>query len=170
LHPNIKVFRHPDHTPRGNEILTGLAASFQNLSLRSSDILKASKESLQALYGGSDDMVLFWAHHEKLCLIDGKIAFMGGLDMCRSGVDDGTRRLLLTILEALEDTIRTVCLHVYRVANPQTDKAGHPIADAHPGNIDDIVFPGQDYNNARVYDFEDVQKWENNKREFRRYA
>lgn len=41
---------------------------------------------------------------------------------------------------------------------------GHPIADTHPGNIDDIVFPGQDYNNARIYDFEDVDKWENNKR------
>jgi hypothetical protein len=26
------------------------------------------------------------------------------------------------------------------------------------------VFPGQDYNNARIYDFEDVDKWENNKR------
>ncbi|KAK4449922.1 hypothetical protein QBC34DRAFT_404245 [Podospora aff. communis PSN243] len=129
LHPNIKVFRHPDHTPRGNEILTGLAASFQNFSLNSSNIMKASKESLQALYGGSDDMVLFWAHHEKLCLIDGKIAFMGGLDMCFGRYDTNS----------------------------------HPIADAHPGNIDDIVFPGQDYNNARVYDFEDVQKWENNK-------
>jgi hypothetical protein len=43
-------------------------------------------------------------------------------------------------------------------------KLGHPIADAHPGNIDDIVFPGQDYNNARIYDFEDIEKWENNKR------
>ncbi len=42
--------------------------------------------------------------------------------------------------------------------------AGHPIADAHPGNIDALVFPGQDYNNARIYDFEDVDKWENNKR------
>lgn len=42
--------------------------------------------------------------------------------------------------------------------------SGHPIADAHPGNVDAIVFPGQDYNNARVYDFEDVQSWENNKR------
>lgn len=31
--------------------------------------------------------------------------------------------------------------------------------------MDDVIFPGQDYNNARVYDFEDVQKWENNKRE-----
>jgi hypothetical protein len=45
------------------------------------------------------------------------------------------------------------------------DRIGHPIADAHPGNISDIVFPGQDYNNARIYDFEDVDKWENNKRE-----
>lgn len=27
------------------------------------------------------------------------------------------------------------------------------------------MFPGQDYNNARIYDFEDVDKWENNKRE-----
>lgn len=45
------------------------------------------------------------------------------------------------------------------------DTSSHPIADAHPGNVDDIVFPGQDYNNARIYDFEDVDKWENNKRE-----
>jgi phospholipase D1/2 len=40
---------------------------------------------------------------------------------------------------------------------------GHPIADAHPGNLDAIVFPGQDYNNARIYDFVDVDKWEDNK-------
>ena len=49
-------------------------------------------------------------------------------------------------------------------AGPLADDAGHPIADVHPGNLDEIVFPGQDYNNARVFDFEDVQKWENNKR------
>jgi len=42
--------------------------------------------------------------------------------------------------------------------------SGHPIADAHPSNLDAIIFPGQDFNNARVYDFEDVDKWENNKR------
>lgn len=36
----------------------------------------------------------------------------------------------------------------------------------HPGNLDEVIFPGQDYNNARVYDFEDVNKWENNKREY----
>lgn len=47
----------------------------------------------------------------------------------------------------------------------QADGAGHPIADVHPGNLDEILFPGQDYNNARIYDFEDVKQWENNKRE-----
>lgn len=42
---------------------------------------------------------------------------------------------------------------------------GHPIADAHPGNLDNIIYPGQDFNNARVYDFADVAKWDQNKRE-----
>lgn len=26
--------------------------------------------------------VHFWSHHEKMCLIDSKILFMGGLDLC----------------------------------------------------------------------------------------
>lgn len=52
------------------------------MSLNAADLFKASGDSLKALYGGSDDMVLFWAHHEKLCLVDGRVSFMGGLDMC----------------------------------------------------------------------------------------
>lgn len=47
------------------------------------------------------------------------------------------------------------------------DTNTHPIADAHPGNIDGIIFPGQDFNNARIYDFSDVDKWEQNKRKTR---
>ncbi|KAK4142412.1 uncharacterized protein C8A04DRAFT_13240 [Dichotomopilus funicola] len=124
LHPNIKVFRYPDHHTSGSDVLSGfqgLHTSLQSFSLKTFDLAKASQDVVKGLYGTADDITLFWSHHEKLCLIDGKIAFMGGLDMC------------------------------------------HPIADAHPGNIDDVIFPGQDYNNARVYDFEDVQKWENNK-------
>ncbi len=46
----------------------------------------------------------------------------------------------------------------------RANNLGHPIADAHPGDLNAIVFPGQDYNNARVFDFQDVDKWENNKR------
>ena len=55
------------------------------------------------------------AHHEKLCIVDDKTAFMGGLDLCYG----------------------------------RWDTNQHSIADCHPSNLDDIVFPGQDYNNAR---------------------
>ncbi|EON96350.1 putative phospholipase d protein [Phaeoacremonium minimum UCRPA7] len=117
------------HVPSGHDIQADIESGFQNLSLGSFNLSKVSGDALKSLYGTSDDVVLFWAHHEKLCLIDDTIAFMGGLDMCFG----------------------------------RWDTNSHPIADAHPSNLDNIVFPGQDYNNARVYDFEDVDKWENNK-------
>ena len=132
LHPNIRVFRHPDHLPNGHDFQADIQSAFKNLSLQTFDLSKLGKDALQTLYGTSDDMVLYWAHHEKLCLIDGSLAFMGGLDLCFG----------------------------------RWDTNSHPIADAHPENLDDIIFPGQDYNNARIYDFEDVEKWENNKRTY----
>ncbi|RYO77046.1 hypothetical protein DL766_008963 [Monosporascus sp. MC13-8B] len=116
LHPNIKVFRHPDHVPNRKE----LANSFAGMSLNPISLAKASTDALTSLYGSVGDSVLFWAHHEKLCIVDRRLCFMGGLDMC------------------------------------------HPIADAHPGNLDAIVFPGQDFNNARVFDFEGVNNWNHN--------
>ena len=73
-------------------------------------------DGLKAIYGAHNGTVMYWAHHEKLCLIDGQIAFMGGLDLCYG----------------------------------RWDTNQHAIADAHPGNIDRIVFPGQDFNNARM--------------------
>lgn len=42
------------------------------------------------------------------------------------------------------------------------DTIQHPIADAHCDNEEQIVFPGQDYNNGRVMDFKDVANWEQN--------
>jgi phospholipase D1/2 len=82
LHPKVKVFRHPDHHPSGHDIESELKSSFQNLSLRTFDLAKFSQDALKTLYGTHDDVVLFWAHHEKLCIVDRKVAFMGGLDMC----------------------------------------------------------------------------------------
>ncbi|KAL0933156.1 phospholipase d active site motif protein [Colletotrichum truncatum] len=130
LHPNIGVFRHPDHIPTGYDLNSEIGQNFSNLSLNTFTLSKFSTDALKTIYGtATDGVVLFWAHHEKLCLIDNKIAFMGGLDMCFG----------------------------------RWDTNSHPIADAHPGNLDAIVFPGQDYNNARVYDFADVDNWEQNK-------
>ncbi|KAK7748633.1 hypothetical protein SLS53_000654 [Cytospora paraplurivora] len=136
LHPNIKVFRHPDHAPTHQDIASELKTGFSNLSLGAFSLSKMSGDALRTLYGTHDDVVLFWAHHEKLCLIDNKIAFMGGLDACFGRWDTNT----------------------------------HPIADAHPGNVDGIIYPGQDYNNARVYDFEGVDKWEQNKLDRTKYS
>ena len=43
------------------------------------------------------------------------------------------------------------------------DTNQHSISDAHPSDLNQIVFPGQDYNNARIMDFQDVSHWQNNK-------
>ncbi|KAI1498694.1 phospholipase D/nuclease [Biscogniauxia marginata] len=131
LHPNIKVFRHPDHLPtdasRLQQAFEGL--SLENLKMNAFSLSKVSGDALKELYGSFGDTVLYWAHHEKLCVVDRRIVFMGGLDLCFGRWDTNT----------------------------------HPIADVHPGNIDEIVFPGQDFNNARIFDFEGVDNWDHNK-------
>lgn len=129
LHPNISVFRHPDHLPDAQTLQSSFVSSLQNLSLTAKKAASLPTDALKAIYGMHEDVILYWAHHEKLCLIDGQTAFMGGLDLCFG----------------------------------RWDLNQHPIADCHPGNLDDIVFPGQDWNNARIADFQDVAHWENNK-------
>lgn len=42
------------------------------------------------------------------------------------------------------------------------DTNQHSIADVHPTDINLTVFPGQDYNNARIMDFQHVGEWEKN--------
>lgn len=115
LHPNISVFRHPDHLPDAQTLESSLWSSLKNIDLSARTASTLPEDALKAIYGMNNDVVLFWAHHEKLCLIDGKTAFMGGLDLCYG----------------------------------RWDTNQHPIADCHPTNLNDIVFPGQDYNNAR---------------------
>jgi phospholipase D1/2 len=85
LHPNIRVFRHPDHGLDVDDAKADLEAAFQNLSMGSLNAFKLSKapeDAVKSLYGSAGEVVLYWAHHEKLCLVDRKLAFMGGLDMC----------------------------------------------------------------------------------------
>lgn len=41
------------------------------------------------------------------------------------------------------------------------DTHNHPLADAHPTNFSETLFPGQDYNNARVLDFKEVGQYAN---------
>ncbi|KAF2225685.1 hypothetical protein BDZ85DRAFT_69890 [Elsinoe ampelina] len=129
MHPNITVLRHPDHLPDKQVLASNFMSSFSNLNLTAATASKMPGDALKAIYGMNDDAVLYWAHHEKLCVVDNDLAFMGGLDLCYG----------------------------------RWDTHNHPIADVHPGDLNEIVFPGQDYNNARIMDFQDVVNWQNNK-------
>ncbi|EED15583.1 phospholipase PldA, putative [Talaromyces stipitatus ATCC 10500] len=42
------------------------------------------------------------------------------------------------------------------------DNHQHPLADVHPAGIENEIFPGQDFNNNRIMDFQSVQDWQNN--------
>ncbi|KAI5783099.1 hypothetical protein FPQ18DRAFT_382232 [Pyronema domesticum] len=74
------------------------------------------------------DMTFFWAHHEKFIVIDHKLAFIGGLDLCFG----------------------------------RWDMHHHPLSDMHPAGIANEIWPGQDFNNNRIMDFENVNTWTEN--------
>ena len=76
------MFRHPDHLPDAQTLQSSFVSSLQDLSLNAATASKLGGDALKALYGVKNDIVLYWAHHEKLCVVDSEIVFMGGLDLC----------------------------------------------------------------------------------------
>ncbi|KAF2010448.1 phospholipase-like protein PldA [Aaosphaeria arxii CBS 175.79] len=42
------------------------------------------------------------------------------------------------------------------------DNHQHPLADVHPSGVQNEIFPGQDYNNNRIMDFQTVEDWKSN--------
>lgn len=42
------------------------------------------------------------------------------------------------------------------------DANQHPLADVHPSNMKDEIFPGQEFNNNRIMDFQSVADWQAN--------
>nr|UHS16742.1 phospholipase POX09635 [Penicillium oxalicum] len=76
----------------------------------------------------------FWAHHEKLCLIDHTLAFVGGIDLCFGRWD--------TPQHSLTDDKPT----------------GFESTDM-PKDADHCqLWPGKDYSNPRIQDFYDLDK------------
>ncbi|KAF2148070.1 phospholipase D/nuclease [Myriangium duriaei CBS 260.36] len=129
LHKNITVFRHPDHLPDRKgvwaEFLEALKVMDPRLCL--TILYRLPVAAIRALFGGSEETIFLWSHHEKLCLVDGRTAFMGGLDL----------------------------------AFGRWDTNDHPISDYHSDRKDRTLFPGQDYNNARIKDFTEVWAYQN---------
>lgn len=42
------------------------------------------------------------------------------------------------------------------------DEKQHPLADVHPSGVQNEIFPGQDFNNNRIMDFQSVGDWKSN--------
>jgi len=81
---------------------------------------------------------LLWSHHEKLCVIDETIAFMGGLDLCFGRWDTPGHAMIDDAKGGLE-FIESV--------HPQSAEAA-----------DGQIWPGKDYSNQRVSDFFNLSK------------
>ncbi|KAF2760612.1 phospholipase D/nuclease [Pseudovirgaria hyperparasitica] len=42
------------------------------------------------------------------------------------------------------------------------DSKDHPLSDVHPAGVQNEIFPGQDFNNNRIMDFQTVEDWKTN--------
>jgi len=73
--------------------------------------------------------IFFWAHHEKICVVDNEVAFIGGLDQCFGRYD--------TPGHILVDDLKP---------------------DLDPMNQNPQVWPGKDYSNPRIIDFHTLDK------------
>jgi phospholipase D1/2 len=76
----------------------------------------------------------FWAHHEKICVVDHTIAFCGGVDLCFGRWDTPQHTVVDDKLTGFE-------------------------LDDNPKDADHCqLWPGKDYSNPRVQDFYDLDK------------
>lgn len=115
--------------------------------------------------------VFFWAHHEKLLIIDNSVCFLGGIDLCFGRwdtpdhvlVDDGSYSYSA---QKINTTINT---NVPLSSSSSSDKQNNIIKESHKmySNIENSpmasinsennsnfhMFPGKDYSNPRKKDF-----------------
>lgn len=59
LHPNISVFRHPDHLPDAQTLQSSFISSLQNLSLSAKTATTLPADALKAIYGMNEDVILY---------------------------------------------------------------------------------------------------------------
>lgn len=80
----------------------------------------------------------FWAHHEKICIVDYTVAFLGGIDLCY-GRYDTPDHVLVDDTGADFESLDAETYSQKEYSNFQ-------------------VFPGKDYSNTRVKDFTGLDK------------
>ena len=60
MHPNISVFRHPDHLPDAQTLSSSFISSLQNMSLTTKKAASLPMDALKGIYGMNDDVILYW--------------------------------------------------------------------------------------------------------------
>lgn len=60
LHPNIAVFRHPDHVPDRRVLQSELWTSIQGMKLSAASASELPGDAIKAFYGMGEDTILFW--------------------------------------------------------------------------------------------------------------
>lgn len=125
----VIVYRNVGSTVATDSLYT--KHSILSLDEENIHVIRSPNQLLQNTY--------FWAHHEKLCIVDHTIAFVGGIDLCYGRFDTPDHSLT-------DDSTVTF-----------------DTVDTEPRNATEEfvkfqVFPGKDYSNPRVKDFVELDK------------
>lgn len=104
--------------------------SILSLNQENIHVIRSPNQLLQNTY--------FWAHHEKICIIDQTMAFMGGIDLCYGRYDTPDHVLTDdTVVDFAHLDSETLTQEEFETFN---------------------IFPGKDYSNTRVKDFSNLDK------------
>lgn len=120
----VIVYRNVGTTVATDSLYT--KHSILSLDEENIHVIRSPNQLLQNTY--------FWAHHEKLCIIDHTVSFLGGIDLCYGRFD--TPDHVLTDDSDLN------------FASLDPEKRHSP-----EDFIKFQIFPGKDYSNPRVKDF-----------------
>lgn len=103
-------------------------------------ILSLNQENIHVIRSPNQLLqnTFFWAHHEKLCIVDYNIAFLGGIDLCYGRFDTPDH----TISD--DSNIDFDGLDADHLSREEFMKFR--------------IFPGKDYSNTRVKDFNNLDK------------
>ena len=116
---------------------------------------------------------LYWAHHDKLVVVDQQVAFIGGLDLCFGRYDDSHHRLVDDSKVSKGDSMNSILnghSDEYKSELGNDDSIGPPSSNHTPFSANtissiasaattlnavgmDLTWIGQDYSNPRIKDF-----------------
>ncbi|CAK7903236.1 phospholipase D1 [[Candida] anglica] len=125
----VIVYRNVGTTVATDSLYT--KHSILSLNEENIHVIRSPNQLLQNTY--------FWAHHEKLCIVDQTVAFIGGIDLCYGRYDTPDHVLV-------DDSKQTF------------DTLSESARQTTEEHVKFQTFPGKDYSNPRVKDFFGLEK------------